>query len=70
MGCEIWVKIGDTPPSDAKELQYIGLATSSSYTIDYKGEQAGKTAHYMLRWLTTRGDKGPWSETAFATIAV
>ena len=29
---------------------------------------ANKVAHYMLRWLNTRGDKGPWSETASATI--
>ena len=25
-------------------------------------------AHYMLRWVSTNGDKGPWSETATATI--
>jgi len=25
-------------------------------------------AHYMLRWVNTRGQKGPWSETASATI--
>jgi len=60
----------DATPFDSKELQYIGLTTSSSYVVDYKGEQAGKTAHYMLRWLATRSDRGPWSETAFATIAV
>ena len=29
-----------------------------------------KTAYYMLRWLTTRGEAGPWSQTASATIGV
>jgi hypothetical protein len=29
---------------------------------------AGKTARYMLRWVATTGEKGPWSETASATI--
>jgi len=29
---------------------------------------AGKTAHYMLRWESARGETGPWSETASATI--
>jgi len=29
---------------------------------------AGQTAHYMLRWLSTRGEAGPWSETASATV--
>jgi hypothetical protein len=28
-----------------------------------------KKAHYLLRWVNTRGDKGPWSETVTATIA-
>ena len=28
----------------------------------------GNTAHYMLRWVATTGEKGPWSETASATI--
>ena len=28
----------------------------------------GKTAHYMLRWVKTSGEKGPWSETVSATI--
>jgi hypothetical protein len=26
-------------------------------------------AHYLLRWVTHHGDKGPWSETVSATIA-
>ncbi len=32
------------------------------------GEDGGKTAHYMLRWVATTGEKGPWRETASATI--
>lgn len=32
------------------------------------GEDGGKTAHDMLRWTATTGEKGPWSETASATI--
>ena len=32
------------------------------------GADANKVAHYMLRWGSTRGEPGPWSETASATI--
>ena len=28
----------------------------------------GKTAHYMVRWPSTRGEADPWSEMASATI--
>ena len=35
---------------------------------EFTGPDGGKTAHYMLRWLSTRGEAGPWSETASATV--
>ena len=42
--------------------------TRRPYAADYPGTDANKIAHYMLRWVNTRGEKGPWSETASATI--
>jgi len=68
MGCEIWVKVGTTPPADISECTFLALDTASPYVADYPGSDAGKTAFYMLRWVTTRGDKGPCSETVAATI--
>ena len=38
------------------------------YTAEFDGADGGKQAHYMLRWVDTRGETGPWSETATATI--
>lgn len=69
MGCEIWVKIGDPLPMDGSQCIFLGLDTASPYVAEYEGKNAGLKAHYMLRWVTTRGDKGPWSETISATIA-
>jgi len=71
MGCEIWVKVtapGEPSPVSASELSFVTLDTASPYTAEYDGTDGGKTAHYMLRWVNTRGDKGPWSETVSATI--
>jgi len=67
MGAEIWVKIG-TAPADPSELTFLALDTRTPYTADFAGSDGGKTAHYMLRWVNTRGDKGPWSQTVSATI--
>lgn len=67
--CEIWIKIGGTPPTDAKELTYLASDTRSPYVVHFNGEDAGKMAHYMLRWLNTRNEPGPWSETVSATIS-
>ncbi|KKK98125.1 hypothetical protein LCGC14_2645870, partial [marine sediment metagenome] len=38
------------------------------YVATFAGADANKVAHYMLRWESTRGEPGPWSETASATI--
>jgi hypothetical protein len=67
MGCEIWVKVG-AAPADPSELTFVALDTASPYIAEYNGADAGKTAYYMLRWVNTRSEKGPWSETVAATI--
>ena len=74
IGAEIWVKVAElqagvsAPPTDPSELKYLSMDTRSPYVAKFPGSDGGKTAHYMLRWMSTTGDKGPWSETASATI--
>ena len=61
--------MGDCIPSaDPAEFEFLGLDTRTAYTATYGGTNGGQTAHYMLRWVNTRGEKGPWSETASAMI--
>ncbi len=67
-GAQIWVKIGDPPPADPTECTYVATDTRTPYVLDFDGTQAKQNAHYMLRWENTRGETGPWSETASATI--
>lgn len=72
MGCEIWVSVaavGEAAPSSADGLSFLSLDTASPYIAEYDGKEGGKTAHYMLRWVKTGGEKGPWSETVSATIS-
>jgi hypothetical protein len=68
MGAEIWVKIGDPVPINPSELSFLSVDTRTPYSADFDGADGGKTAHYMLRWTNARGEQGPWSETASATI--
>jgi len=42
--------------------------TRTPYTLDFAGADGGKNANYLLRWVNPTGEKGPWSETASATI--
>ncbi|NOS99123.1 MAG: hypothetical protein HOP29_00670 [Phycisphaerales bacterium] len=46
----------------------VTLDTRTPCVLDFDGPDGGKNAHYLLRWVNTRGEKGPWSETATATV--
>jgi len=66
--CEIWAKIGGAAPADPSECTFVANDTNSPYLNQFTGADAGKTAHYILRWIRSRQEKGPWSETISATI--
>ena len=68
-GCEIWMKIDGNAPVDASELSYVATDTSSPYTTTFEGRYAGKIVYYWLRWVNTRGERGPWSSTISAIVA-
>jgi len=71
MGVEVRARVAalaDPPPSDPDDLRYLLMCTRPPAVVEYDGADGGLTAHYMLRWLSTRGEAGPWSETASATI--
>lgn len=65
---EVWVKIGGNAPASPDELRFLDTSTTSAFVAEYSGADAGKTAHYMLRWVNSRKEKGPWSQTVSATI--
>jgi hypothetical protein len=67
-GCEIWMKVGDPSPGGPNDVHYLALDTRTPYVTDFEAADAGKTAYYMLRWLSTRGETGPWSQTVSGTI--
>ncbi len=68
IGAEIWVKVDGPPPVDPGESAFLAIDTRAPYTRDYDGPQGSKAAHYMLRWVNSRGEVGPWSATVTATI--
>ncbi|MBN2584638.1 MAG: hypothetical protein JXL80_16360 [Planctomycetes bacterium] len=59
---------GTTQAGNGPSTGICAKSESSPTVADYSGEAAGKTAHYVLRLVSTGGEKGPWSETASATI--
>jgi hypothetical protein len=72
LGAEVWVKLveADQPaPTDPNEMSFLTMTTKPSFRAEFKAAEGGKTAVYMARWINTRGEKGPWSDIATATVA-
>jgi hypothetical protein len=65
---DIWWCVGPTPPTGIEGCTYLATDTNSPYVNNIASEHAGKIAHYMARWVNTRGEFGPWCETVSATV--
>ena len=64
--CEIWCVLG--PAATLADARYLATVTASPCLHTYPPADAGKPAHYFLRWVNPRNQPGPWSETVTATI--
>lgn len=72
LGAEVWVALTDAnaaPPPPGNAYRFVTVNGRGSLLSSFSSADAGKTAHYCLRWSSTRGEKGPWSEVVSATVA-
>jgi hypothetical protein len=67
-GVQIWRKIGGAAPVSESELEFVSEFTRTRITLDYVMSQGGLTVYYQARWVSTRGETGPWGEMASATV--
>ena len=42
--------------------------TRTPFTMNFDAADGGKTVYYWTRWVSTRGEVGPWSASASATV--
>jgi hypothetical protein len=68
MGAEIWIKIDGPAPGSEKDCTFLTLDSATPYLAEFDAADAGKTAHYMIRWRMQDGSIGAWGETVSATI--
>lgn len=69
LGCEVWYTVGVQPQIDASDAKYAGLVRRNPFELNFANEEGGKQAHYILRWVGTKGEKGPWSDIKSVTVA-
>ncbi len=57
------------PIGDPATFSFLTMTTRPTLRTNFRAADGGKTAVYMLRWVNTRGEKGPWSDVTTATVA-
>jgi len=55
--------------TDSAAPSVLTLTSRPTVRTEFKAHNDRKTAVYMLRWVNTGGEKGPWSEICSATVA-
>ncbi len=66
--CEVMVYIGENASRDPKQYRLATITTRTPVVISFEPEDGGKTANYLLRWLNSTDEPGPWSQIINATI--
>jgi hypothetical protein len=67
-GFEVWGKVGGNPPADDTEWTYVNFSSRSPLRISYPTTDVGKTAYYQARWVNSRNQPGPWSESYVVAV--
>lgn len=67
---DIWFAITDqgTPVPPVESFAFLARDTATPYTMEFDSTQAGKVAHFNLRWVYETGQFGPWSPTISVTV--
>jgi hypothetical protein len=67
-GCKMYVAVANNPPTDLKAYRSVALSTRSPEKVAFDAADGGKTSNYLLRWVNTKGEKGPWGSVLSASI--
>ena len=68
IGCQVYLFVGNDTPQSPSRYTFHMVSTRTPQRITFADEDAGKTANYLLRWVNTKGETGPWSQIISATI--
>jgi hypothetical protein len=65
---QLSLAVGDTCAEDPATARFLGCFTRSPVTIPFTSPDGGKWATYFGRWMSRRGEFGPWSAPASMRI--
>jgi hypothetical protein len=65
----VFVHVADKPSTDASRATFGAAVTKNPFTIDFTAQDGGKYATYFARWVSRRGETGPWSAPKSMRVA-
>ena len=65
----VYRAVGEGAVNSVQDAQFLTLVTRTRFTSTFEHSQRGQTATYFARWISTRGEPGPWSTGMSAAIA-
>lgn len=66
---EVRVALGETPATSVAAASPAGAVTRTPFEIAYTHADDRKRATYFARWVSRRGETGPWSLPVSFTVA-
>ena len=72
LGAEVYLALvapRESPPVDPRSYRFVRTVTGGSADVTFEPDQGGRSAAYLVRWVSATGEPGPWSETVTATVA-
>jgi hypothetical protein len=66
---QLFVAVGTTPTNDETTAQLYGSFTKNPVGVGFSPDDDGKVATYFGRWVSRKGDVGPWSLPVSMRIA-
>lgn len=68
--CEVFVKVGGDAPSDIDDCRFLGLSTDGKFEATFEGDAIGQPAHFLGRWVNTRGEHGPRGQVLTVIVPI
>lgn len=72
LGAEVYVAVVEPqgiPPADFAAYRFVRTVTRGTADVTFEAAQGGQRAAYLVRWVSSTGEPGPWGETVTATVA-
>lgn len=69
MQLQLFVHVADEPTLNADEALLHGCYTRNPVAVGFSQDDDGKLATYFARWITRKGEIGPWSLPVTMRIA-